>query len=91
MLTSNSRVSKNDSVPWRIIEEEAVLVDVERGNVVQLNEVAAFIWSQIDSKRTAGEITECVYNSFEVNRDRAQKDTLELLNSLLEKNIIMIK
>lgn len=51
MLALDTCVSKNGHVPWRVIEEEAVLVDIERGNVIQLNEVACFIWSQIDGKK----------------------------------------
>jgi len=91
MLALDTCVSKNGQVPWRIIEEEAVLVDVERGNVIQLNEVACFIWSQINGKKKIREIIDCVYASFEIDKGKAEKDTLEFLNELLKKRLIKLK
>lgn len=91
MLTVGSCVRKNNGVPWRIIEEEAILVDVERGNMIQLNEVAAFIWSEIDGRKTLREIIDCVCESFEVDRGRAAKDTGEFLQALLKKHLIRLE
>ena len=91
MLTLDTCIFKNDQVPWRIIENEAILVDVGQGNVMQLNEVGAFIWSQIDGKKTMGQVIDCVYDSFEIDKAQAQQDTLEFLKELLKKQIIKLR
>ena len=90
MLTLSSRVTKNKDIPYRIIEREAVLVDVASGNVIQLSEVAAFIWEQIDGNNTTAGIIDSVSESFEVGKHKAEKDSLEFLNKLLEKGIISL-
>ena len=87
MLTLDSIISKNKKVPWRIIESEAILVKVDKGEVIHLNEVATEIWQAIDGKNKVFEIINLVNNNFEVDREEAQRDTLEFLKMLLDKKI----
>lgn len=91
MLTLDSIISKNKRVPWRIIESEAVLVKVDSGEVVHLNEVAAEIWRIIDGKRKISGIIAHIYTSFDVEKVEAEKDTLDFLESLLEKSLVTVK
>jgi hypothetical protein len=91
MLPLNTVISKNTKVPWRMIEGEAVLVKVDSGEVVHLNEVAAEIWRIIDGKKTISEIADHIHDHFEVNKEQAKKDTLEFIQSILDKNLVMRK
>jgi hypothetical protein len=71
----------------RTIGGQCVLVPLaERGadldSIFNLNRVAAFVWERLDGKRTAAELVDGVVERFEVDRERAQADTLELLETL---------
>ena len=91
MINLDAHIIKNDNIPWRLIENEAVLVDVKRGNVMQMNEVGAFIWDNIDGKNTAGQIIDKVCSEFEVDKDKAKEDSLEFLNELIKREIVKEK
>ena len=91
MITLNDCLRRNDDVPWRIIEEQAIIVNVPAGKVEQANEVAAFIWGQLDGKKKVSEIIESICDNFEVDKERAKKDTLEFLAELFKKNYIKVK
>ncbi len=91
MLPLDTIISKNKRVPWRIIEGEAILVKVDSGEVIQLNEVAAEIWRMIDGQRKISGIITHICNSFDVEKKDAEKDTLDFLESLLDKNLITEK
>jgi methyltransferase-like protein len=91
MLNQETCIIKNDKVPWRIIEDEAILVDVRKGNVIQLNEVGAFIWNQIDGIQKICQIVDSICDSFQIDRQTAQQDTVEFLSELLKKQIIKLK
>lgn len=91
MLSMNACLSKNKKLPWRIIEDEAILVDVDEGEVVHLNPVGAEIWNVLDGKKTVSEIINYIYNTFEVKKEIAKKDTLEFLEKLLKKKIVIEK
>ncbi len=72
----------------RRIGDEYVLVPLAgRGadldSILNLNRVAAFIWEQLDGARTGEVIVEAVVERFDVERARAEADTLELLDTLL--------
>ena len=91
MLPLDTIILKNERVPWRIIEDEAILVKVDSGEVIHLNEVAAEIWRIIDGKRKISEIVDHVQKDFDVDREQAEKDTLEFIKSLSDINLITEK
>jgi hypothetical protein len=78
----------------RTIGGQCVLVPLaERGadldSIFNLNRVAAFVWERLDGKRTAAELVDAVVERFEVDRERAQADTLELLETLQQIRAIV--
>ncbi len=91
MLPLDTIISKNERVPWRIIEGEAILVKVDSGEVIHLNEVAAEIWRIIDGKRKISEIVDHIQNDFDVDREQAENDTLEFIQSLSDINLVTEK
>jgi methyltransferase-like protein len=73
----------------RRIGSEYVLVPLaERGadldSILNLNSVAAFVWEQLDGRRSGSDVVAAVLERFEVDRERAEKDYLELLDTLEE-------
>lgn len=90
-MSLSSCVFERKDIPWRVIEEEAVLVNVDRGDVVQLNETSAFIWSHMDGEKKVQDIVDCICNEFEVNKEEAEKDTAEFINNLWKKKLIIKK
>ena len=88
MLTENACLSKSKNVPWRIIEGEAILVNVNSSDIVHLNETGAEIWRIIDGKTSISKIIEHISSVFEVNKEVAKTDVLKLLEDLIEKNIL---
>jgi hypothetical protein len=91
MLPLDTIIYKNKRVPWRIIEGEAILVKVDSGEVIHLNEVAAEIWRTIDGKRKISEIVDHIQKDFDVDREQAEKDTLEFIKSLSDINLVTEK
>ena len=91
MLPLDTIILKNKRVPWRIIEGEAILVKVDSGEVIHLNEVAAEIWRIIDGKRKISEIVDHIQKDFDVDREEAKKDTLEFIQSLSDINLVTEK
>ena len=71
-----------------MIEREAILVDVGKGEVIHLNEVAAEIWDAIDGKKTINDIIKHICNIFSIDEKTAEKDVLEFIQKLLEKKLI---
>ncbi len=88
MASLDKRVARDERIAWQIIEDEAVLVDREEGEVLRLNPIGAEIWKTIDGKRTLTEIIDHVYQTFEVDRKRAQKDVIRFVKKLLRRELV---
>lgn len=88
MIKINSVLNKKEKIPWRIIEDEAVIVDINSGNVIQLNEAGSEVWASIDGKRNVKEIVKCICDSFEVDEKKAQSDIIDFSEKLSEKGLI---
>ncbi len=88
MVTDGTRVTKNEHIPWRIIEEEAILIDLEEGEVVRLNPVGAEIWSAIDGVRTIEEIVDHICRTFDVSQWKANRDVHRFITSLLRHELV---
>lgn len=78
---------KDSSVVFREIAGEAILVPIRRNvgdleSIYTLNETAARVWELIDGKRSIQEITDAIVTEFEVEREVAERDVLELLAGL---------
>lgn len=81
--------SRSGRMVGRRIGDEYVLVPLAgRGadldSILNLNRVATFVWEHLDGERTGAAIVDAVVERFEVDRERAERDTLELLDTLLE-------
>jgi len=77
----------------RRIGDEYVLVPLaERGadldSILNLSRVAAFVWEQLDGAKSGGQVVDAVLEQFEVERDRAERDYLELVETLVELDAV---
>ena len=88
MTSLDTRLARDERISWRMIEDEAVLVDREEGEVLRLNPIGTEIWKTIDGKRTLTEIIDHVYQTFEVDRKRAQKDVIRFVKKLLRRELV---
>jgi hypothetical protein len=86
--------ARAERVAGRRIGDEYVLVPLagqgaDLDGVLGLRRVAAFVWEQLDGARTGDAIVEAIVERFDVDRARAEADTLELLVTLLEREAIV--
>ena len=88
MITMDMIPIPNPSVVGRIIEDEAVLVLPNKGQVKVLNDVGARIWSYLNGEHTVQEIVVMVHNEYAVDEKEAQEDTKIFLGQLADKEII---
>ncbi len=87
MTGLNSVPSHSPSVVTRKTGNEYVLVPVanniaDMDSVYTLNETGAFIWDQIDGKRSVAEIIELLVQEFDIDKDNAGKDVFEFIDDM---------
>ncbi len=84
-------VVKNDEkTAYRIINGEAVVVNLKDSTFHTLNPVATFIWEQADGRVKAEQIIEKISQEFEVDLETAKRDCLEFLGELIRKDLVVL-
>jgi len=57
---------------------------------VELDELGAFVFRQIDGKRTTKDIIDAFMRKYRVNRREAELSCVDFLKSLLKRNVISV-
>lgn len=82
------RFVQNKEIIQSKIADEVVMLDVESGFYFGLNSVGSIIWNHLEKPITFDELIASLIGQFDIDKETCQKDTMEFIVQLLEKNII---
>jgi hypothetical protein len=77
-------------VPWRVLDTEALVVDVRGGLLYPLNSVGARIWQLCDGGHTVDAIVRAVVEQFDAGEATIRSDTTTFLDELARAGLIAI-
>ncbi len=77
-----------DTVVHRIIDGEAVILNLEDGFYYSLNRTATLIWEAVNKDRSFGEILDFFKKEYRISEGQLKKDILELFKDLSAKGLI---
>ena len=83
-------VKKNDSVAWRIIDGEALLVDPLQSLIYPLNPVGTRIWELLDGGKTVHSIISTVCDEFEGDSKTIEEDVVLFVEDLIKKGLAQL-
>jgi hypothetical protein len=75
----------------RVFSGEAVVITPAENKVRMLNPAGSRIWELADGSRSVAEIVAVLTEEFDVEPARAERTTLELLDTLAEQGLIVWK
>ncbi|HVM69361.1 MAG TPA: PqqD family protein [Gaiellaceae bacterium] len=87
-LGPDSRVSIGASVYARSFGDEIVLLDFARGEYFGLDEVGAEVWRGLEKGRSLSEIAELIVERFEVAREQALADIIEIVDDMMNNSLV---
>lgn len=74
----------------RILDGEAVLLDLASGTYFGLNPVGSRVWELISASKTVGEIRVVIQQEFDVTDDVLTRDLDELFTTLEKRGLIRV-
>ncbi len=72
----------------RVMDGEAVVFLPGKGQVRILNKLGTAVWELVDGERTVAEIAEEICKKYDVEREVAERDALEFLKTLQDKELV---
>ncbi len=74
-------------IAWQILAGEAILLDLDNGRVVGLNETGTFLWPRIQDLEES-ELIERLVREFEVDHETARRDLARFVALLREHGFV---
>lgn len=92
VLRPDARVARSRDALHRVLEGEAVLVDLSTGTYFGLNEVGTSIWERIGAEggATLDEVAAAIEVEYEVSRETAAKDARALLERMAARGLVRV-
>jgi hypothetical protein len=81
-------MQRGDHVVWKIIDEKAILLNLESGAYFEVNPVGLKIWQELDGQTSLGKVARSISEAFRVEEKRAAQDLGEFIGELKQRKMV---
>jgi len=90
-ISANSLLTKSEGYIYNEIDDEIVILNVNKGTYYNLSKVGSDIWILLEKPHTFIQIVNYLTSKYAVELDRCINETSEYLEHLLKDGLIKIK
>ena len=83
-------IERSDSLIFREIDGEVVIIAHDGRHIHMLNETATLIWNCSDKKTSVEQIINKMRDEYDVDEDTASQDVLKTIKELSDKKLIRV-
>lgn len=88
-LTLESTFKTSPDIQVRVLDGEAVLLNIQTGAYFGANKVATAIWQHYAEGLSLGKVVESIIERFEVEQPRAEADVMAFTRLMLDKGLLV--
>ncbi len=89
-ISGNATFNIPESVAWRNVNEEIVILKLKSGEYYTLNEVGQHIWQAISDQQNVEGILKQIVDQFDVTYEKAKEDVMTFLDNMLKESIVLL-
>jgi hypothetical protein len=89
-MTVDTILVRDDEPVFVMLQDDVVLLSVQRGAYFSLNKVGSQIWNMLIRPRPVGEIFDAMAETHDIDRDIVTKDVINFLDALLERHLVRV-
>lgn len=89
MLTLHSRLRPQEEVAAKVMDGEAIIINLSSGMYYSMDKVGATIWELIEKRYSLKEMEAAISGWYEVSAEQAQADVERLAGELLQENLVL--
>lgn len=89
-LELRTRVRRIVDVLDAEIDDQSVMMDIERGSYFGLNKTGTRIWALLAEPMVIGELCDRLTEEFEVPREQCERQVFDFLGSLLDRGLLQV-
>jgi len=89
-ISLNSTIKRNPELVSSNVDGEKVMMSIESGEYFGLDSVGSRIWELIENPIQVEKLIELLLDEFDVEKEQCEADTVDFLDQLFEKRLIII-
>jgi hypothetical protein len=89
-LDPTTVISRNPAIIASRMDDEVVMMNMERGNYYGLNPVAAEIWEMLETPQSIKTICDQLMESFEVDQAQCYSEVITYVEKLQTEGLIIL-
>jgi hypothetical protein len=90
MISLEKYIIRNENTVWRMVGNEAFIVNKDGEKIHQLNRMGSEIWNKFDGKLTIRQIIENLCGQFEIAAEEAEKDAVQFIENMLVQGLVVL-
>lgn len=83
-----ARYKRNENWVGSHVDDSFVMLHIEAGDYVVLNETALAIWTSLDAPRTASEVVDALLKDYAVDRSACEASVNRTLEDMVQKRLV---
>jgi hypothetical protein len=87
-MNLNNVVSRSENFVFNEIEGDLVMMNIESGAYVGLNETGKSIWNLLDTPLPIAEIVKHLVNEYQIEESQCEKEVLVFVEKMLKSDIL---
>lgn len=88
-MIENLYIRKDETISGQL-DDEMVMMDIQKGKYFSLNPVATRIWELVEIPRSQAEICRILQEEYEVEPSRCSGEVMEFLEELVKMGLVLI-
>jgi len=81
-------VYKRKDIPWRLIEDKALVVNPETSLIYPFNAVASRVWELLDGTKSVSDIAAIIVQEFDTDEETALADLADFTRDLEKAGLL---
>jgi len=86
-----SVISRNPEIIHSVMDDEVVMMSVDQGLFFGIDNIGSHIWELLETPKKVEEVIAELAKHYDVELELCTKDTLNFLNDMLLKKVILIE
>ena len=90
-ISPESRVSQIEDIVASDIDDEKVMMSVEKGQYYGLDPIGSRVWELIEKPIKVSDLIDALLLKYDVDRETCERDVLAFLEDLYEDGILQVE
>ncbi len=89
-ITLETSIKRSENILFSEIDQDKVMIDIERGAYFGMNPVAGEIWDMLETTQTTQQIVEKLLAAYEVDAETCRTETIQVLQRMLRLKLVEV-